>query len=133
MVDDTDDYEVGYGKPPAHTRFKPGLSGNPKGRPKGTRNLKSDLAEELAERLVITEAGKRQTISKQRAMIKSLMAKAVSGDVRSANTLLDLCNRLLSEREHESEKQSLPDEDRAILDLYVNRVAKQDNKSDGET
>ena len=28
------DYEVGYGKPPKHSRFKPGQSGNPKGRPR---------------------------------------------------------------------------------------------------
>ena len=42
----SDDYEVGYKKPPIHTRFKPGVSGNPKGRPKGTKNLATDLAEE---------------------------------------------------------------------------------------
>ncbi len=43
------DYEVGYGKPPRHTRFQPGRSGNPRGRPKDTKNLKTDLIEELAE------------------------------------------------------------------------------------
>ncbi len=32
------DYEIGYGKPPKHTRFKKGQCGNPKGRPKGARN-----------------------------------------------------------------------------------------------
>jgi len=31
------DYEIGRGKPPMHTRFKPGQSGNPKGRPKGVQ------------------------------------------------------------------------------------------------
>ena len=44
-------YEVGYGKPPKHTRFQPGQSGNPRGRPKGTKNLKTDLEEELSERV----------------------------------------------------------------------------------
>ena len=33
-------HEVGYGKPPKHTRFKPGQSGNSKGRPKGVRNFR---------------------------------------------------------------------------------------------
>ena len=39
-------YDVGYGKPPASTRFKPGQSGNPKGRPKGANNKKPKLNEE---------------------------------------------------------------------------------------
>ena len=30
-------YEVGYGKPPVHTRFKKGVSGNPRG---GSRKVK---------------------------------------------------------------------------------------------
>ena len=72
---------VGYGKPPKKTRFKKGRSGNPKGRPKGTKNLKTDLAEELAERINLSEGGQKITISKQRAMLKSLMIKAVKGDI----------------------------------------------------
>jgi hypothetical protein len=43
---DSGDYQVGYGKPPKHTQFKPGKSGNPQGRPKGTKNLKTDLIAE---------------------------------------------------------------------------------------
>jgi hypothetical protein len=33
------EFEVGYGRPPLHTRFKPGQSGNPKGRVKGRPSL----------------------------------------------------------------------------------------------
>ena len=77
-------YEVGYCRPPQHTRFKPGHSGNPKGRPKGTKNLKTDLMEELAERINVSEGGKPKKLSKQRALVKSLTAKAIKGDARAS-------------------------------------------------
>ena len=40
-------HAVGFGKPPMHTRFKPGQSGNPRGRPKHSRNLKTIIQEVL--------------------------------------------------------------------------------------
>ena len=43
------DYEVGYGKPPRHTRFTKGRSGNPRGRSPGAKNLKTLLSEALSE------------------------------------------------------------------------------------
>jgi hypothetical protein len=33
------EYAVGYGRPPQHTQFQPGRSGNPKSRAKGSKNL----------------------------------------------------------------------------------------------
>ena len=84
------DYNVGYKKPPKHTQFQPGQSGNPNGRPKGTKNLRTDLEEELQTEITITEGGQPLTISKQRALVMSLLAKAIKGDVRSANTLIKL-------------------------------------------
>ncbi len=51
------DYDVGYGKPPQHTRFRKGQSGNPTGRPKGARNLKTELLEELQEQILVREGG----------------------------------------------------------------------------
>lgn len=89
------DYNIGYGKPPQHTRFKAGQSGNPKGRPKGTKNLKTDLEEELREFIVVREGGNPRTVSKQRAMLKSLTAKAIQGDSRAAATVLGLIERYL--------------------------------------
>ena len=50
------DYEVGYGKPPSHTRFKPGESGNPRGRPRGSRNAQPSFSEERIKTLIIEEA-----------------------------------------------------------------------------
>ena len=125
----SDDYEIGYGKPPKHTRFKPGKSGNPKGRPKGTKNLATDLSEELAEKIVVNEGGRQLKISKQRAMIKSLLAKALKGDTRAATVLL----KLLIDAEQATTKnavvEALSEDDQAILARFAERVLKNSTQS----
>src|SRR4051794_14256830 len=74
------DYEIGYGKPPPEARFRKGRPGNPRGRPKGTKNLKTDLQEELSQWIPIRDQGRSRRISKQRALIKSLIARALQGN-----------------------------------------------------
>jgi hypothetical protein len=86
--------DVGYRKPPKASQFKRGSSGNPKGRPKGTRNMKTDLAEELQEIIKVSEGGQPRRLSKQRALIKTLMAKALGGDARALTTLLHFVLRI---------------------------------------
>lgn len=111
-------YEVGYKKPPKHTQFKPGQSGNPKGRPHGAKNLSTELLEELQERVKVTESGKQKTISKQRAMLKALMAKAVQGDSRAANTLLNMFLRLVPREAMDAEDKSLTKTDQQVLEDF---------------
>jgi hypothetical protein len=93
--------DIGYRKPPEATRFKPGKSGNPKGRPKGSLNLATDLSAELGEQITVREGGRQHRISKQRALVKSLMAKALQGDVRATTAVLALYARVISEPEDE--------------------------------
>jgi hypothetical protein len=90
-------YKVGYGKPPKSTQFKRGHSGNPNGRPRGTRKLAADLAAELGEQITVREDGRSRRISKQRALIKSLMARALQGDVRATAAMLALYARVITE------------------------------------
>jgi hypothetical protein len=98
------DYEVGYGKPPVATRFKPGSSGNPRGRPRGARNKLPALHEERLKTIIMEEAyrtirvseGKRQvTIPMARAVVRALAVNAARGQLRSQQ----LFARLVSETE----------------------------------
>jgi hypothetical protein len=72
-ADDERDYEVGYGKPPRHTRFELGRSGNPRGRPGGSKNLLTLLNEALSEPVIVVENGRRRKIAKRQAIITQLV------------------------------------------------------------
>jgi hypothetical protein len=129
MANDTD--LVGYKKPPKHTQFKPGQSGNPKGRPTGTKNLATDLEEELSQKITVTEGGKQQETTKQRAMLKSLFAKALKGDTRAAGVLINLIIGLEQSRVANQDPEAIPAEDLEILEHYRERIL-ADLKSENE-
>jgi hypothetical protein len=89
----TADYQVGYGKPPRHTGFQKGRSGNPKGRPKGSKNLATLLTEALDEKVQVTEDGKRRRVTKRELVIKQLVNKSASADLRAIKQLTDIVER----------------------------------------
>jgi hypothetical protein len=123
------DHEVGFGKPPRHTRFQPGQSGNPRGRPKGTKNLKTDLIEELGEKILVHEGGQARKLSKQRALVKALFARALKGDVRAANLVVSMTMRLLDTGEGAPEQaEDLHPDELEILEAYKKRLTKSDEK-----
>ncbi len=116
-------YEVGYRKPPKRTRFQPGQSGNPRGRPKGTKNLKTDLMEELDETIVIREGDQSRRVSKQRAVVKTLVARTLKGDARAATLLTSMMMRLLETGEGAPVVgEPLLDDERDILGAFEDRV-----------
>src|ERR1700744_610016 len=88
------DYEVGFGRPPRNHRFKPGQSGNPRGRPKGSKSFQRYLDQELEERLTLNENGKRRRMSKKEALAKQLVNKALATDPKLTGLLLDHIRRV---------------------------------------
>ena len=127
----SDDYEVGYRKPPQATRFKTGQSGNPMGRPKGTRNLKSDLLDELQERVLIREGTNSAEVSKQRALVKRLLAMEVNGDTRAMTIVLNLMLRLLEPYVEDDSGAPLDEQEREILETLQDRLAQRLGANDG--
>jgi hypothetical protein len=124
-------YEVGYGKPPEHTQFKPGQSGNPRGRPKGTNNLKTDLKEELSEKILVREGEQARRVSKQRAVVKALVARTLKGDARAAGHLLSLMMRLTDTGEGAPEfEEVLNDDELEILRAFEDRLRQTDEVDD---
>ena len=121
---ESSDCQVGYRKPPKNNQFKPGQSGNPRGRSKGTRNLKADLAEELGETILVQEGGEPRKLSKQRAVVKSLVNRTLKGDARAANSLLSMMMRLLDTGEGSESDASddLHNDELEILEAYKRRV-----------
>ena len=84
------DYEVGYGKPPRHTRFQKGQSGNSRGRPGGSKNLKTMLSEALNEPVIITENGRRRKITKREAIVREVVNRSATPDLRAVKIVFDL-------------------------------------------
>ena len=124
--------EVGYRRPPQHTRFKKGQSGNPHGRPKGTPNLATVLERMLREPVSIEENGKSKKVTKLEAAIKQLADKAASGEFKAVQLLTALV-RTVEGRETEvpAEEPVLDQADEKVWHSIVKRVQAA-NKKDPE-
>lgn len=115
----TDHYQVGYGRPPAHTRFKPGQSGNPKGRPKGAKNEDTILREIMNRPIEIREGGRPRKISVLAAILLKFAENALKGDPKSATFLL---NRYGLAERNAPQTEGLDPDDRELLDSYVRDI-----------
>ena len=118
-----DDIKVGYKRPPRHSRFQPGRSGNQRGKQKGVRNLGSDVKRTLEVPVRLNEQGKERRVSTQEAALMRLREKALKGDARSLDRFLELAKIFNNSAAVESlGDEALAAEDQAILDAYAEEV-----------
>ena len=125
------DYHVGYGKPPRHTRFLPGLSGNPQGRPRGASAGRADrlALKEIYRRITVREGDRTIVLPTVQAMMRQLSRIALKGNGPALRTYFAMVQaieqRLAMHAEVKAEPQmrKVTDEDRleAVMALF-NRV-----------
>jgi len=85
------DYEVGYGKPPMRTQFKPGQSGNPKGRPRGSKNWRTLAREALDDQATVRIGGRKRRLSHRELGVRKQVQKMIAiGDHKSFQTLMQM-------------------------------------------
>jgi Family of unknown function (DUF5681) len=94
-VESHEDNEVGYCRPPKHAQFRPGQSGNPKGRPKGRMNVGTLVQVLLNQKVTVREGDKVKRMSKLEAIIQSMIARALNGDAKANEMILALANEYL--------------------------------------
>lgn len=90
MAKRRDQNKIGYGRPPVHSRFKPGQSGNRKGRPKGRRNVRTVVEEVLSQRIAIREGDRTRSLSKLEGLVLTMLNKALQGDAKAQTAFMHL-------------------------------------------
>ena len=120
---DSNGYEVGYRRPPKHSQFRPGQSGNPAGRRKGVRNLSTDVKRILQVPVRVKEGGRTRAISTQEGALMMLREKMLKGDARSLDRLLEFAARFNNDAGEIGLTQVLGADDQAILEAYRAEIA----------
>lgn len=83
-TEDNAEYKVGYKRPPKHTRFKPGVSGNPRGRQPKRWSAKGEIRRQFLEKLTVQDGNKKVRVPKLTLLVRSLIHKGIKGDTRAA-------------------------------------------------
>jgi hypothetical protein len=117
----TGKYTVGKGRPPVATRFKPGRSGNPKGRPKGSKNAQSLAKAELGRKVVVTVNGRKKSMTVAEIASRRLGDKAMTGDAKAFSFLIAIAGVGSGSDETLADRLTTPEQDQAILADYFKR------------
>jgi hypothetical protein len=114
---------VGYGRPPVATRFKPGTSGNPKGRPRGCKNLKTLIREAMTASIAIQEGDKSRRVSRLEGVVLRQVQSALRGSDRAALAVIKMALQLgfLEDPAGNASDVALSKEDERILNALVAR------------
>ena len=81
-------YKVGYKKPPLHTQFKPGQSGNPSGLAKIPSNFDEMFRKALFKKVPATENGKPVKKSRLELLVRAVVTDGITKGTPSRRLVL---------------------------------------------
>jgi hypothetical protein len=125
--DDND--SVGYGRPPRAHQFKPGQSGNPKGRPKGKKNEAMMLDELLFQRIPVRQGGRDLRMTVIEAIFRRLAEDSLKGNIKAAGFLFNRLSAISSDQPQQTE---LMEDDQAVLQAYLKEYLSKREANDGK-
>jgi Family of unknown function (DUF5681) len=116
------DYVVGYGKPPLHSRFQKGRSGNPKGRPCGRKNMSTLPSDALNGSVIVVENGRRKKITKREAIVTQLVNKSASADLKATQMVLAMLSDLESRADASADPAPFTEADQQVIQRIQARL-----------
>ena len=127
MDDPENDNNIGYGKPPRHTRFTKGQSGNPKGRPKGAKNLSTILQKASREPVTVTIRGRTVVITKLEAGMHQLANQAANGDLKAIRDLMYWHQAFQESEQASAPASSWTEREIPVMESLLRRIRQVDD------
>ncbi len=116
--DEAPSERVGRGHPPRDTRFKPGQSGNPRGRPKGSKSLAEDVRRQMRKTAVVTIDGKPARRTYQELMAQRIAHDAAKGSLKA----IELAAKLTGQASGSEPAPATPQEALALDEDAFRRI-----------
>jgi hypothetical protein len=125
-------YVVGPGRPPKHSQFKRGASGNPKGRPKGSLSIAALIQKESLKRVPVTEGGRKKSMSKAQVVARLITNGAMKGDPKSTVLLIQELAKINDVQSVNGPEAAVPDLDIATMRRIAERVLRDVEELEAE-
>jgi len=116
---------VGFGRPPVHTQFQPGKSGNPRGRPKVSKDLQTRLKKAAAEKVVVQDGDRERKVDKLDVALAQMMNKAAQGQSPFIRMALAQIQKAEAAEPIAAQQEELFEADREVIAQVIQRIRQQ--------